>query len=141
MWPPSKPASAAIAALAALIWASGGLVFASLTPRPMVHHVFASTHIEHFAAFYIVSLLAVAALPLLRATQILMGVACAALVLETIRMFIPFHRVQAVEDLFCDVSGAAAVLAPMLVVALRAAFRKDAAQAERRGAASAGPWG
>lgn len=141
MLPPLKPAAVAIAALAALVWASGGVIFAALTPRPMVHHVFASTHIEHFAAFYVVSLLAVAGLPLVRGYRILAAVVTFAVVLEAIRLFIPLHRTETLEDLFCDVSGCAAVLAPMLVSALRRAFVNQVSDADPADAPAAGPWG
>lgn len=132
-----RPRAMAVLALGALVWAVLGVGFASLTTHPVVRHVFESTHIEHFAAFYVLSLLAVAGLPMLKAELALGSVATFAVILEVIRMFIPYHQWMAAEDFFCDLTGVAAVLAPMMVDQLRGSFRKNDGDRPTAG----GPWG
>lgn len=133
-----RPRAMAVAALGALAWAVIGVTFASLTTHPVVHHIFQSTHIEHFAAFYVLALLAVAGLPVFRTHWILVTVVVFAVTLELIRMSIPLHQERALADLFCDLAGVAAVLAPMMVDKLRLAFRLG--ERRRHVRAPSGPW-
>jgi hypothetical protein len=115
------------AALAGLSWGLVAVVFASVAPPQYVPRVFFSYHIEHFAAFYLISILAAAGLPTLRLSQITFAIILMALVLATVRLVIPRHRVADGEDLAADLAGISAAIAPIVVGRLRhiAALRRS----------------
>lgn len=102
-------------ALAGLAWALIGLAYASLAPSSWVPRLFHNYHIEHFAAFYIVALLAAAALPrvpLMRVGLILSGLALA---FALFRILALVNKLFYAEDLACDVAGILGALVPILV--------------------------
>jgi len=118
-----------LAALAALAWAIIGVSFASLAPPEMVPQVFSSSHIRHFAAFYIIALTAAAALPGMSLKKIGGGMVVFALVLELLRMVVPTGRVSRFDDLISDFAGICLGLLPILVGKLRDAYVARQAQA------------
>jgi hypothetical protein len=112
-----------VAALGGLAWGLIAVTFASVGPSQYVPRVFYSYHIEHFAAFYVIILLAAAGLPSVRLYQITAAALLTALILATVRLAIPRHQVSDFEDLCADVAGVAAGVAPMLVARLRRSAR------------------
>lgn len=117
-----------IVALGALVWAIGGLVFASIGPHELVPRVFSNVHIEHFAALYIVTALAALGLPMIKVARIAIFFAGLAMVLELYRMTTPTHRLSSAEDLFCDLAGIAALVAPILIGRMRDNFRRPSVE-------------
>jgi hypothetical protein len=116
--PDTRPV--ALIALAALAWAIIALAFASLGPSEYVPRVFHNYHIEHFAAFYVVTLLTAAAMPRTSLWRICAGLAFLATIFALIRFATPLHRLTALEDLACDVGGSFAAITPILVGRFRA---------------------
>jgi hypothetical protein len=104
-----------IAAAASLVWALIALLFASLGPHEYVPRVFSNYHVEHFAAFYVVTVLASAGLPRTRLFHIGTSLALMAVAIGIVRAFIPNHWVENVEDLVSDLSGVVCAIAPILV--------------------------
>ncbi len=115
-----------IAALGGLAWGLVAVVFASVAPPQFVPRVFFSYHVEHFAAFYLIAILAAAGLPTLRLHQITFALVLMALMLATVRLVIPQHRLADAEDLAADLAGIGAAVAPIVVGRLRhvAALRR-----------------
>jgi hypothetical protein len=108
-----------IAALAACAWGVIAVAFASLAPSSIIPHVFYSYHVEHFAAFYILSFVAAAGLARVNLTRLSLGLIVFAVVLEVIRMLTPQHRLTSAEDLVCDIAGVLAAYAPILLSRFR----------------------
>ncbi len=104
-----------IVALAVGAWGVIAVAFASLAPVGVVPHIFYSFHVEHFAAFYILAVVAAAGLPRQTLTALTLGLIAFAVVLEVIRMLTPAHRLTSAEDLICDIAGVMAGYAPILV--------------------------
>jgi VanZ family protein len=108
-----------IAALAGLTWGVIAFVFAAIGPSEYVPRVFFSYHIEHFVAFYLITLLAAAGLPRASPYQLGLALALMAVIVAAIRLFIPRHRLSDAEDLAADIAGIGAVIAPILVGRVR----------------------
>jgi len=106
-------------ALAGLVWGVVAVVVASVAPPQYIPRIFFSYHIEHFAVFYLIAILAAAGLPTIRLYQVACALVSMALVLATVRLAIPRHRLSDAEDLAADVAGIAAALAPMVLGRLR----------------------
>jgi hypothetical protein len=104
-----------IAALAGLVWGVIAVVFAAIGPSELVPRVFFSYHIEHFAAFYVLTIVAAAGFPKARLYQVVIALTVMALTLACIRMLIPHHRLSYAEDLAADIVGVLAASAPILV--------------------------
>jgi hypothetical protein len=104
-----------LAALAGLAWGLIALVFASVGPSQFVPRLFYSYHIEHFAAFYVLTLLASSGLPRAPLRQVAPPLVLMAVLLATVRLLIPRHRMANAEDLAADIAGIAAAVAPILV--------------------------
>jgi len=115
-----------LAPLAGLAWGLIAVVFASVGPSRFVPRLFYSYHIEHFAAFYMLTVLAASGLPRAHLRQVVPPLVVMAVILATVRLLIPRHRVANAEDLAADLAGIAAAVAPMLVGRFRQVF------AERR---------
>jgi hypothetical protein len=107
------------AALAGLAWGLVAVVFASVAPPRFVPRVFYSYHVEHFAAFYLIAILAAAGLPALRLYQLTFALVLMAVILATVRLVIPLHRLADAEDLAADLAGIGAAVAPIVVGRLR----------------------
>jgi len=109
--------------MAAFAWGLLALIFASVGPVRYVPRVFYSYHVEHFAAFYVIAVLATAGLPKFRLIYIALSLAVTAVALETVRLAIPPHQHSSLPDLVADLSGLSAAVVPILV----GQFRKFAA--------------
>jgi hypothetical protein len=113
------PGPIILLALPALAWAIIAVTLASLAPIAYVPRIFNSTHVEHLAAFYIVTLVGAAAfgrLSLLRLAGLIVTFAVA---LAAIRVFQAAHRASALEDLLCDTAGVWTAIAPIIVARFR----------------------
>jgi len=108
-----------VASLGGLAWGLIAVVFAAVGPSSLVPHVFSSYHIEHFAAFYVLAILAAAGLPRTHLVQIALALILVAVILATIRLAIPRHVLNDAEDLLADVAGVIAATAPVMVGRLR----------------------
>jgi hypothetical protein len=84
-----------------------------------VPRVFQSFHVEHFAAFYVVTLLAAAALPGAELRWLGFVAGLLATAFAVVRFTFLVHRAFYAEDLACDVAGIFSALAPMTVQRLR----------------------
>ena len=113
--PTPNPTPWMIAALAVGAWGLLAVAFASLAPVGIVPHVFYSFHVEHFAAFYFLAVVAAAGLPRQTLTTLSLGLIAFAVVLEIIRMLTPTHRLTSAEDLVCDIAGVIAGYAPIMI--------------------------
>ena len=116
-----------LAALAGLAWGLVAIVFASVGPSQYVPRLFYSYHVEHFVAFYVLTILACSGLPRARLRQVVPPLALMAVVLATVRLLVPRHRMSNAEDLAADLAGIAAAVAPMLV----GRFRQIVAERQR----------
>lgn len=116
------------AALAGLVWGIVAVIVASVAPPRFIPRIFFSYHIEHFAVFYLIAVLAAVGLPATRLYQLGFSLVLMALVLATVRLAIPRHRLSDAEDLAADMAGVAAAFAPIVLGRLRyiaAQRRKD----------------
>jgi|HubBroStandDraft_5_1064220.scaffolds.fasta_scaffold662872_2 hypothetical protein len=120
------------AALAGLAWGLLAVVFAAIAPATWVPRLFWSYHIEHFAAFYLIAVLAAAGLPMLRLRQVGFALVLMALLLAAVRLAIPHHRLADAEDLAADIAGIGAAIVPIVIGRLReaAAQRSEAETSE-----------
>ena len=96
--------------------------FASLAPVAWLPHLLYSYHLEHFAAFYLMAFSMAAARYRTSPYRVLLDVVVLASVLEGVRAFTPAHELTAAEDWVCDIGGALAALAPILVGEFRKSF-------------------
>ncbi len=96
------------------------LVTASLAPN--VPQLLYSFHLEHFAAFYVVTLLAAAARYRTRLRRLAIDILLLAAALELIRGFTPAHRLTSAEDFVADVGGMLAAMAPLVIARFRDLF-------------------
>jgi hypothetical protein len=120
----------AICARAGFLLLTASLCFASLAPAGWLPRLFYSYHLEHFAAFYLVTLAMIAARYRAKIRQLLGDVLVLASVLEGLRLFIPSHQFSVFEDWMADLGGVLAALAPVLAVDFRRSFRSRPPSAE-----------
>ena len=111
-----------ISALAASAWGIIAITFASLAPTALIPHLFFSYHVEHFSAFYVLSVVAAAGLPRVGLARLSLNLIIFATVLELVRMATPAHKLTSAEDLVCDIAGVLAAYVPILVGRARAAI-------------------
>lgn len=104
-----------VAALAGLSWALIALAFASLAPPAFVPRLFQDSHVEHFAAFYVVAVLGAAALPTVKVDRIALFLASLAAAFALFRVLSLVNRLFSAEDFLCDLAGVIAGLAPVFV--------------------------
>ncbi|MDB5459158.1 MAG: VanZ like protein [Caulobacteraceae bacterium] len=114
----------AVAARVTFLSLIAGVSFASLAPSNWVPHLLYSYHLEHFAAFYLMTLSMAAARYHVSPSRLLLDVAVLASILEAMRVFAPPHEVSAAEDWVADIGGILAALSPMFVADFRRSFRE-----------------
>jgi hypothetical protein len=117
-----NPAAIVALSLVLFAWAVAGLVYIFVVPTAHVPRVSASYRFEHFALFYVVSLIAILGLPTFSVETVLTLIATLAVVLESARLWNPAHRTSGAENLFCDVAGVLAVWAPIAAARVRRMF-------------------
>jgi len=107
------------ASISALAWSLIAILYASLGPARFVPRIFFSYRLEHFAAFYLLTVFAAAGLPRMKLTHLGLGLVSLAVVLEMVRTLMPVHQLSSARDLLADVAGVTAALLPILVGRLR----------------------
>ena len=115
----------AMIARAAFLLVIAALCFASLAPSGWMPRVLYSYHLEHFAAFYLVTLSMAAARYRANVYRVMTDVAILATLLEGVRLFIPSHQLYVVEDWVADLGGALAALSPIVIGDFRKSFRPE----------------
>jgi hypothetical protein len=112
---------AVLARLAFLLTALGVAAAVIFTPSTMPK-VLRSHYLEHFAAFYVVTLAALAAMSRARLRRVAMGMGFFAAVLESTHYMTggPFGPV--LDNWVADAGGVAAAVAPVLVERFRRRF-------------------
>ncbi|QUD86762.1 hypothetical protein [Phenylobacterium montanum] len=96
--------------------------FAALAPAGWVPRLLFSRHLEHFAAFYVATVMACAALPRARLMHVGLGMTLFAVGLELLRVLPSQNRAWAVEAGQADIGGVLAALAPIVVERFRSWF-------------------
>jgi hypothetical protein len=113
----------AVAARAGFLVSLVAVSFAALAPAPFVPRLLFSRHLEHFAAFYIATIMACAAMPRVRLVRIGVGMALFAAVLELIRVApSPPRGWWAFQAGQADLGGILAAMAPIVAERFRALF-------------------
>ena len=112
----------AICARGAYLGALGAVTIASLSPAGWVPRVLYSYHLEHFAAFYLLSVSMAAARYKTSTARLAIDLVVLACVLEGLRLFSPSHRNNVPEDWVSDLGGITAALAAMFVSTIRTSF-------------------
>lgn len=110
-----------------LIAATLVILFASFAPVRLLPHVLYSYHLEHFAAFYVMSLTAAAAFVRRKALKLGLYLCAFALGIEFLRLLLPAHRLSSLEDWFADGGGVMAALVPIAIGKFRSRFRPGGA--------------
>ncbi len=113
-------------ARSAFLLLAGAICFASLAPAGWMPRLLYSYHLEHFAAFYLVSLSMAAARYRANVYRVLTDIAVLATVLEGLRLFSPGHQLSVAEDWVADLGGTLAALTPIAVGDFRRSFRPKA---------------
>ena len=114
----------AVAARIGLVLAAIAIAYASLAPGRYVPRLLYSYHLEHFAAFYVLCLMATAAFP--RAQLRALGLACMliAAMLEGGQVVMAGRAgIEAYQNWLADVGGAFAAVLPIAVGRFRRLFR------------------
>ena len=117
-----NPAAIVALSLVLFAWVVAGLVYIFVVPTAHLPRMSVSYRFEHFALFYVVSLIAISGFPTFSVETVLTLVATLAVVLEAARLWNPVHRASGAENLFCDVAGVIAVWAPIAADRLRRKF-------------------
>ena len=104
-----------LAASGGLVWGAIAVIFAAVGPSEFVPRIFFSYHIEHFVAFYVLTILAAAGFARTQLYRLGAALALMALVLALVRSLIPHHRINNAEDLAADLTGILAAVLPILV--------------------------
>ncbi len=98
------------------------VIFAALAPPGWTPRILFSRHLEHFAAFYVATVMAAAALPRAKLMRLGAGMALFAALLELIRVLPSEHRIWAVSAAQADIGGILAALAPIVAERFRGLF-------------------
>jgi hypothetical protein len=117
----------AILARTILVAAISALAVASLAPSGFFPKVLYSYHLEHFAAFYGVTLAMAAGRYRAGVYRLLLDAGLLASVLEGVRLFTPLRQLYVAQDWVSDVGGAMAALAPIAIADFRRSFERGPA--------------
>ena len=99
------------------------IVVAVILPPELTPHFARSRYLEHFAAFYVAALFALAALPRWRLWQIALGYVLFASVLEPTHLVAGAPFVPVFRNWVADLGGLAAACAPVVFERFRRRFR------------------
>jgi len=94
----------------------------TLAPAGWTPRILFSRHLEHFAAFYVATVMAVAALPRARLMRIGFGMALFAVTLEVLRAAPSLHVGWTIAPAEADLGGVLAALAPIVAEKFRSLF-------------------
>lgn len=112
----------AVLARLAFLLAILAIVVAVFLPRGMVPRVLRSHYLEHFAAFYVAELAALAAMPRRRLRRVAAGLALFATVLEASHLLAGARFGPLVDNWVADLGGLSAGAAPIVVERFRRRF-------------------
>jgi hypothetical protein len=110
------------------------IVVATLAPGWLVPQLLYSHNLEHFAAFYVATVAALAALPHAQVRRIAVAYMLFSLVLQFVQVFREATPQGALENWVADTGGIAAAVAPVVVER----FRQAVARATRNPPPDAG---
>lgn len=118
------PDTGLLAVLARVVFLAAGLaiVIAVFLPPWMVPQFVRSPYLEHFAAFYVLTLTALAALPRAPLIRVAAGVGVFATLLEATHLFAGAAFSPLVDNWVADLGGSSAAVAPMVVERFRRRF-------------------
>ena len=98
------------------------IVIAVFLPRSMVPQFVRSHYLQHFAAFYVLLLCALAAMPRAQLRRITLGVALFATVLEATHLLSGAEFRPLVRNWVADLGGVSAAVVPIVVARYRRRF-------------------
>jgi hypothetical protein len=112
----------AVLARLSFLLAVVAIVVAVFLPRAMVPQILRSHYLEHFAAFYVAELAALAALPRVRLRRTATGLALFATALEATHLLSGARLGPLVQNWVADLGGLSAAGAPIVVERFRRRF-------------------
>ena len=124
-YPPTGPL--AVLARLALGGAVLAIVVAVYLPPHLVPDFVRSPYLQHFAAFYVAALCALAAFPRARLRNVAIGVVAFATVLEASHLPAGAALAPLIDNWVADMGGLAAAFVPAIVERFRRRFPRDAA--------------
>jgi hypothetical protein len=110
----------------ALIGAALAIVIAKFLPSELVPDFVRSPNLQHFAAFYVLALCALAATPRARLRTVALGIAGFATFLEVLHLASGAPLGPLMDNWVADLGGLAAAVAPMIVERFRQRFPRQA---------------
>jgi hypothetical protein len=122
--PPSETNISAVGGRLAFLAVLLGLLYAAFFPSP---RLFASTHVAHFAGFYMFTLGCTAAAKRVKLIPLGFYIAALAVALELARTMIWLPLTTSYLDWIGDMAGVVGALAPMLLQKVRSYYTRDAA--------------
>lgn len=112
----------AILARAGFLGALVAIVIAVFLPRQMIPQFVRSHYLQHFAAFYVASLLGLAASPRLRVSRVALRIVVFATVLEGLHLLSGARFRPLVDNWVADMGGLTTAVAPLAVARFRRRF-------------------
>jgi hypothetical protein len=112
----------AVLARVSFLAAVAGIVVGVFMPHSMMPRVLRSHYLEHFAAFYVALLAALAAMPRTRLRSVASGFILFATVLESTHLLVGAKLQPLVDNWVADVGGLSAAMAPIVVERFRRRF-------------------
>lgn len=118
------PSTGPLAVLARLALGAAllAIVVAIFLPPQTVPDFVKSPYLQHFAAFYVAALCALAALPRMRLRNLFMGALAFATLLEFSRLLVGGLPGPLIDNWVADVGGLAAAFVPVVVERFRRRF-------------------
>jgi len=118
------PDTGPLAVLARVVFLGAvlAIVIAVFLPRAMVPQFVRSHYLEHFAAFYVAALFALAAMPRSRLRRIGTGYVVFAVILEATHLLARAPLGPLIDNWVADMGGLAAALAPVVAERFRRRF-------------------
>jgi len=122
------PDTGPLAVLARLVFLGAllAIVVTVFLPRSMVPQFVRSHYLEHFAAFYVVTLFAIAAMPRSRLRRIGTRFVIFAVLLESTHLLARAPIWPLIDNWVADMGGLAAAFAPVVVERFRRRFPRPA---------------
>lgn len=115
----------AVLARLSLLGAGVAIVIAKFLPPELVPDFVRSPNLQHFAAFYVLALCALAALPRARLRTVATGVAGFATMLEALHLLSGAPLGPLTDNWVADLGGVTAAFAPVLVERFRRRFERS----------------
>ena len=112
----------AVLARLSLLGAGLAIVIAKFLPPELVPDFVRSPNLQHFAAFYVLALCALAALPRARLRTVAVGVGGFATLLEALHLLAGAPLGPLTDNWVADLGGLSAAVAPVIVERFRRRF-------------------